>query len=231
MFEIVDLGLVDYNKALNKQLEILNEVHEKNLKGKIIFCSHPHTVTLGRKTKNSDVFGFSGQIIEVSRGGRATYHGPSQLVVYPIINLNFASENRPTKDIGKFLRLLEQAVVNTLIHFDVKAEGKFDKEKSVSTTTNSTSAIVDTIKSDPSLEDTGVWVGKQKIASIGIAVKKWITYHGVAINLDNDPQAFQGLNPCGYKSSIMTNLEKLINKPVDRKLFQEILWSELSALI
>lgn len=227
MYELIDLGLVDYNKALNTQLETLNDVHEKNLKGKIIFCSHPHTVTLGRKTQSTDVFDFKGDIIEVSRGGRATYHGPSQLVVYPIINLNHASEQRPAKDIGKFLRLLEQAVVNTLSHYKVKAEGKFGK---INSELNSNSVVTDT-KSDPSLEDTGVWVGTYKIASIGIAVKKWITYHGVAINLDNDPQAFQGLNPCGYKSTVMTNLEKLINKPVDRKLFQDLLWRKLSAML
>ena len=221
MFDLIDLGLVDYDEALNKQLETLNEIHEKNLAGKIIFCSHPHTVTLGRKTQPDDVFNFNGRIFEVSRGGRATYHGPSQLVVYPIINLNFSSTNRPAKDIGKYLRLLEQVVVNTLNFFDVKAEGKFDKAKNLPSDADKSAASNDT-----TLEDTGVWVGSKKIASIGIAVKKWITYHGIAINLDADPEAFQGLNPCGYKSSVMINLETLTNKPIDRKHFQEILWSQ-----
>lgn len=171
----------------------------------IIFCSHPAVVTLGRATQTSDVTTWQGPILEVSRGGRATYHGPSQLVVYPILDLN---KNRPHlshKDIGAYLRTLEQVIISALSEFGVAAEGRSLQAKS--------SDLVAT-------EETGVWVKAQKIASLGIAVKKWITYHGAAINLAHDPSAFQGLKPCGFSSQVMVSLEELISQPVNFADFQ-----------
>lgn len=210
--EFQDWGLIEYEKALELQLKLVEEVSSRDTPGLVIFCSHPAVVTLGRATKEGDVFAWNGPIKEISRGGRATYHGPSQLVVYPILNLNHPAGQRPAKDIGYFLRELEGAIVATLKEFNVAAQGRSLQKKSTE---------------DSSSEETGVWVGRQKIASLGIGVKKWITYHGAAINLDQDSSAFQGMRPCGFSSEVMISLEELIGKKVDRVRFTNQLKKEI----
>ena len=203
-----DWGLIDYESALKKQLELVETVsQEKDHPGFLIFCTHPAVVTTGRQTKPEDIFAWNGPVIEVSRGGRATYHGPSQLVVYPILNLKQERNGRGTQEIRGYLRALETAIIGTLEHYGVTAAGKSTDD------------------------DTGVWVGNKKIASLGIAVKKWVTYHGAAINLDEDAAAFQGLNPCGFSSSIMTSLESTTRSKVDRKKFADALLLQLNVLI
>ncbi len=199
-------GLIEYNEALQTQLSLLDQVAENPEEGFLVFCTHPPVVTLGRKTEVGDVFDWSGQTIEIARGGRATYHGPSQLVVYPIF---------PVRDIHLYLRSFEEGIVKTLSDFNVSAVGKSLQKK------------------DPhnsGTEETGVWVGHQKIASLGIGIKKWITYHGAAINLDNDPQAFWGMNPCGFKKEVMTNLEIQTNQSVNRSQFQQLLEKHLRSI-
>ncbi len=194
-----DWGLIEYEEALNRQLEKVEEVSASSHPeaGFLIFCSHPPIVTLGRKTQPGDVFGWQGPVKEIARGGRATYHGPSQLVVYPILKI---------KDIGKYLRSMEDAIIEVLHSYGVEAVGKtFQKKSDLQEET----------------EETGVWVGRQKIASLGIGVKKWVTYHGAAINLDQDPTAFQGLKPCGFTTETMVSLEKLTSRKIDRQEFAE----------
>jgi lipoyl(octanoyl) transferase len=206
MLKLEDWGLIDYEEALNRQLAKLEEVagsQNENL-GFLIFCSHPAVVTLGRKTQPGDVFAWQGPIKEVARGGRATYHGPSQLVVYPIFKI---------RDIAKYLRQFESAILQTLKFYGVEATGKTLQRKSTET---------------PEMEETGVWVGSRKIASLGIGVKKWVTYHGAAINLDEDPRAFQGMNPCGFQSSTMVSLEKLLGSKIDRRDFSRRLQEQLT---
>jgi lipoyl(octanoyl) transferase len=209
MLNFEDWGLIDYEEALNRQLEKVEEVSRKNLEGQsedfgfLIFCTHPAIVTLGRRTQPGDVFGWQGPIKEIFRGGRATYHGPSQLVVYPIFKV---------RDINKYLRNFENAILDTLKDYGVSALGKTLQKK--------TDALAET-------EETGVWVGSQKIASLGIGVKKWVTYHGAAINLDYDPSAFQGLKPCGFSSETMISLEKILNRKIDRQQFADSLKTRL----
>jgi lipoyl(octanoyl) transferase len=199
MLKFEDWGLIPYDVALNKQLEkveqvALSETHEN---GFLIFCSHPPVVTLGRKTQEGDVFAWPGEVKEISRGGRATYHGPSQLVVYPILKIT---------DIGKYLRAVENAIITVLKSYGVDAVGKTLQKKSAA---------------DPTSEETGVWIGNQKIASLGIGVKKWVTYHGAAINLDEDPEAFLGMKPCGFSRETMVSLEKLTGQKINRQKFQD----------
>ncbi len=209
-----DWGLIDYEAALEKQakyVEIVagNEDHS----GFLIFCSHPAVVTTGRQTKADDVFSWTGSIVEVSRGGRATYHGPSQEVIYPIMNLKKPRHGRVLQDVRGFIRALESTIIQTLKEYGLESHGK------------TTTAL------ENSLEDTGVWIGEQKIASIGIAVRKWVTFHGAAVNVDWDPEAFQGLNPCGYKSSVMTNLEHCLQHKINRTAFKEKLKSHCLSLL
>ncbi len=204
MLKFENWGLVDYETALSRQLEYVEKVASTKEPGYLIFCTHPPIVTLGRKTQPGDVFAWQGAIKEISRGGRATYHGPSQLVVYPIVNLELAGSERPAKDIGALLRLTENAIVQTLKKIDINATGKTTQKKNAD---------------EAESEETGVWIENRKIASLGIGVKKWVSYHGAAINLQKDPNAFSGMKPCGFSSETMTSAEEYLNKKIDQELF------------
>lgn len=214
--EFIDWGIIEYSEALERQLTITEEVSQNHRPDTLIFCTHPPVVTMGRATKNDDVFGWRGMTIEVSRGGRATYHGPSQQVIYPILNLNQARHNRKEREIAGYIRALETAIVNSLRTYQVDAIGRSPRRKD---------------ETSPVQEETGVWVGNKKIASLGIGVKKWTTFHGAAINVDYDPTAFHGLKPCGFESSTMISLEQLINQKIDRNSFKEILKKNLLELL
>ncbi|MDZ4661323.1 MAG: lipoyl(octanoyl) transferase LipB [Pseudomonadota bacterium] len=190
----LDWGLIDYQTALAQQLSVLASVVAGTSDDKIIFCSHPPIVTIGRGTMPGDVFAWEGSTAEIQRGGRATYHGPSQLVIYPIINLQRPNALGKKKLIGirAHIKFMEDAVINVLKDLGIKATGKIGKD------------------------ETGVWIGDKKICSIGIGVKRWVTYHGLALNVDHDPQAFQGLNPCGFRSNTMISVEELLGYKVSR---------------
>lgn len=186
-----DWGLVPYKDSTERQLDYLDKVASGSLPDSIIFCKHPSVVTLGKATTESDLAGWKGETFQSQRGGKATYHGPEQLVIYPIIDLN-----RHTKDLHKHLRKLEQALSKCLVgEYGIEAEGGRE-------------------------DATGVWIGSQKIASIGIAVRKWVTYHGMAININRDPLAFTGISPCGFTTSTMTSLEELTGKKTSYEDFQ-----------
>lgn len=201
-----DWGLINYDEALTKQAELVEQVHAENLPGYLVFCTHPPVVTLGRATKAGDVCGWQGPIIEVSRGGRATYHGPSQVVIYPILNLTHARKGRKDREIVGYLRIFEDAIVETLRDYGIEAQGR-SLQKNPNT------------KSEA--DETGVWIGNKKIASLGVAVRKWVTFHGAAINLHYDPKAFKGLNPCGFTSDTMLSLEQILGSQVDTQEFKE----------
>lgn len=202
-----DWGLISYEEALNRQLEYVERLDAALASGEqhpgfLIFCSHPAVVTTGRQTLPTDIFSWTGAVIEVSRGGRATYHGPSQIVVYPILSLKNprgkkaeSDESRGEQDVRGYLRTFEAAIVKTLKAYGITTEGKTPQKMPGQQ-----------VESD----ETGVWMGNQKIASLGIAVKKWITYHGAAINFHNDPTAFTGINPCGFKTETMISVEKVL---------------------
>lgn len=208
-----DWGLIEYSTALERMQDLQNQVIEGRLSpGVLVFCTHPAVVTLGRATQDGDVFDWNGPRLEISRGGRATYHGPSQLVIYPILNLKEARRGRGPQEIAGYLRALENGLIEVLASFGVESVGKSLKKKSHDTT---------------AADETGVWVGDRKIASLGISVKRWVSAHGAAINLDQDPSAFAGMNPCGFQREVMVSLEELLGKPVDRALFSARLQSVL----
>lgn len=198
---IENWGLAPYAKAQQRQSDLVNAI-AKNLElERIIFCSHPPVVTLGKQTGPSDLAGWSGETFKVSRGGKATYHGPGQIVSYPLINLK-----KRGSDLHLYLDQLEQAIILTLKHYNIEADGNPDR-------------------GNP--DGTGVWCNGKKIASIGIACRRWITYHGLALNLYRDEKAFTGINPCGYNSSIMTSVEEILDKKICRQNFETELASHL----
>ncbi|HPI40226.1 MAG TPA: lipoyl(octanoyl) transferase LipB [Pseudobdellovibrionaceae bacterium] len=211
--EFEDWGLIDYEKAQEKQLALLEHVHETQGLGRVVFCTHPPLVTLGRQTLESDLCGWTGPIHQSSRGGRATYHGPSQIVIYPIINLHHPYSRNLKLEVVNFIRFLENLVIQTLDDYGIVALPHSNQS-------NQPSSHEESLNFKKNIE-TGVWVEHSKIASIGISVKKWITYHGIAINIDQDPEAFHGIKPCGYESSIMTNLESLLQRPIDHQEFKK----------
>src|SRR6185437_5547955 len=146
----VDWGLIEYTEAANRQLELVDQVVAGNA-DTLVFCSHPPVVTTGRATKPQDLAGWRGEIIEVSRGGRATYHGPSQIVVYPILNLNRDRSAFRARDLHGYMRALEAAIVQTLSDFGIKAQG------SAATAPSAVDAAAQLLDRD-GVSRTGVWV-------------------------------------------------------------------------
>ena len=210
--EFQNWGLIEYEGAMTRQTELIEKVHAEKTPGYLIFCTHPPVVTLGRSTKPGDVFGWQGKVIEVARGGRATYHGPSQLIVDPILNLTLPRKGRREREIVGYLRALENSIVDVLKIYGIDSQGRSVQKNP---TANSEA------------DETGVWVGNQKVASLGIGVRKWITFHGAAINLNFDPTAFTGMNPCGFTTNTMVSLEQLLNEPVDREEFSSRMKTQL----
>lgn len=201
--KLLDLGLIPYQTALETQLDSVSKVSSGEIKERVLLCSHPPVVTLGRSSASqTDLESWSGETVEVSRGGRATYHGPNQQLIYPILDLTRTRNKVPARDVHAYLRSLENLVIDCLKAFDLKSEAR---------------TISIEQEGEKPLSLTGVWVGERKIASIGVAVKKWVTYHGVALNVEEDPQAFSGIRPCGFQRDIMTSMEKELGQAPSRK--------------
>lgn len=189
-FKIFDLGSIDFQKAWDFQKEIFQKVKNNYFKAALILCQHYPVITVGRlgkkeniKTLLNELKNRSIHIYEIERGGDVTYHGPGQLIAYPIFNLNYLR-----KDIHLFLRQLEEVVIDFLSDFGIKGLRH--------------SGL------------TGVWIDKQKIASIGIAIKNWITFHGVSVNIKKEDLVnFQLIKPCGMDIE-MTSLETILEKDI-----------------
>jgi len=216
LFPVTDWGLIDYEESNSKQQNLIQNIYNEKRAGEIIFCSHAPVVTVGRATKDTDLWGWSGSVIKSPRGGRATYHGPNQMVVYPLVNLSYDGYSAfSKKDVTSYLRLLEKVVINTLEQFKVKAYQRCEKVE----------------VNGESLEATGVWVDNKKIASIGIAVRRWVTYHGIAINIFKDKKAFSGINPCGFAPSTMTSIEEATGSTINVSDIKNTFISEFKSLI
>ncbi|MEM3671367.1 MAG: lipoyl(octanoyl) transferase LipB [Thermoprotei archaeon] len=149
----------------------------------LLLLEHPHVYTVGRKGNTQNVLSSAVQVVHVERGGDVTYHGPGQLVAYPVVSLT-----RLSLTLRDYVRALEEIGILCARKFGVAAsrvEGK-----------------------------TGVWVGDRKIASIGVAVERWITYHGIAFNVNTDLTFFGMINPCGMSASVMTSLKALTHTEI-----------------
>ncbi|MBY0315360.1 MAG: lipoyl(octanoyl) transferase LipB [Bdellovibrionales bacterium] len=204
-----DWGLIPYREAFELQKKYVDEISSGERLETLVFCSHPAIVTLGRGTQPGDLAGWTGDTIEVNRGGRATYHGPSQIVFYPLISVaeGVAKKIKP-RDLHGFFRELELAVVDALQDIGITSQGH---------------SVQKQVGESNEQEATGVWIGSQKIAAIGIAVRKWIVSHGLALNFDDDPQAFQGILPCGFQPSQVTSVKKIKPTASARDDFKQII--------
>ena len=214
-----NLGHIDYQKAWDKQEDIFKKIidvkienRKNNSKNKtenyILTCSHPHVYTLGKSGNENNLL-INNNIIKsqkldyykINRGGDITYHGPGQLVVYPILDL----ENFFT-DIHKYLRFLEEAVIMTLKEFNIKS-GRIKKL-------------------------TGVWVdinsqNPKKICAMGVKSSRWVTMHGLALNVSTDLSYFNNIIPCGINDKEVTSIEKETNKVIQMILVENKLIKNL----
>ena len=199
--KVEDWGEIAYPEALEKMREYVSQRVKGELEDRLIFCTHPAVFTVGRKLgadKNVVSVG-GGLVVEVERGGDVTYHGPGQVVVYPIIELREGE-----RDLHHYLRALEEVIIQTLAHFNILGD-----------------------RSGP----TGVWVGGKKIASLGIAARRWVVFHGVALNVSVDLSPFFGINPCGLDPKVMTSVERELGEPVELARVKEIVLEEALRLL
>ena len=178
---ILDLGRMSYNSAW----DIQKNYHKKVLTGKeqdtLILVEHEPVYTLGKNANDNHLLQSASEEIKVyriERGGDITFHGPGQIVVYPILDLN-----RYIKSVSWYMRTLEKIIIDTLSDFKIKAE----------------------------LKDglTGVWVGDEKIGAQGVRISRWVTMHGLSLNVNTDLRYFDGIIPCGIFDYGVTSMEKL----------------------
>ena len=184
-------GLVPYKTAYGWQRAAAQQRISGDDTDVLIVLQHPPVVTLGRLADSANVLASRDtlesqgiEIVETDRGGDVTYHGPGQMVAYPVLNLE-----RYWKDIGWYLRCLEDVVIRTINDFGITG--------------------------DRIPGYTGVWVSDEKIAAIGVAVRKWVTYHGIAINIDLDLEFFKYIKPCGMEDVKITSLKKELDRGLD----------------
>jgi len=197
--DLVDLGISDYKEAYQFQRETLRRRQFQEIKDTIILTEHNPVLTIGRSGSRSNILvgqdvleAYKISVYEIDRGGDITYHGPGQIVVYPILDLKGYK-----KDIRWYIRSLEVVIINFLDKCNIKAERKDNL--------------------------TGVWVEQEKIASIGIGVSKWVSYHGFSLNICPDLEYFDLINSCGLVGTKATSLSKILNKPVNIQDIKDIL--------
>ena len=187
------LGRVAYAEALALQRALVDERRRDEIDDQLIFVEHPHVLTLGVRgdggrshiLASSEALAARGvEVYETGRGGDVTYHGPGQIVGYPIVDL------KPDRcDVHKYVRDLEEVLIRTAADYRIAA----DRIEGL----------------------TGVWVGSEKLAAIGVRIARWITSHGFAINVTTDLDGFRLIVPCGIADRGVTSLSRLLGRSVD----------------
>ena len=189
---LFNLGVVPYGEVWDLQRSLAAAVLQGAVPDTVIFCEHPPVVTLGRRTDENELHvpaGAKVEIVETDRGGKSTYHGPGQLVCYPILDLH-----RHGKDIKQYVGRLEEAIIRTLAPLGIEAtriEG---------------------------LTGVWLQNPPRKIASIGVRVARWVTTHGYALNVDLDPAPFTSwITACGLEDASFTTIARELKRPVTVK--------------
>lgn len=198
VIEVIEGGLVPYAEGLAWQRDLAHaRIAGRTGHDLLLLVEHPPVITLGRNSHAAHLLDPGEvEVVEVERGGDVTFHGPGQLVGYPILDLR---QHRP--DLHWYLRALEEALIHALAALRVRAA-----------------------RNPP---HTGVWTSNRKIASIGIHVKQWVTWHGFALNLTTDLAEFERIVPCGISGVRMTTVERERGGDVDR----ESLWHQATAAV
>ena len=170
----------------------------------LVLVEHPDAITLGRSAKPNNILDAGDiPVFATERGGDITYHGPGQLVAYPIFHLRESE-----RDLHRYLRNLEETVLRTLADFGIAGTRQ------------------------PGW--TGVWTAQVsaplKLASIGVAVRKWVTLHGFALNVSTDLARFGAIHPCGFEARVMTSMERELGHPVDFAAVKDALTEHMAAV-
>jgi lipoyl(octanoyl) transferase len=191
--EVRRLGLVAYADALALQRALVEDRQRDRVPDVLLLVQHPHVLTLGVRNDggrghilaSEDQLAVRGvEVLESGRGGDVTYHGPGQVVGYPIVDL------RPDRcDVHRYVRDLEEVVIRTAADFGVVAERVAGL--------------------------TGAWVGREKLAAIGVRITRWVTSHGFALNVSTDLAYFDLIVPCGIADRGVTSLERLLGRQLD----------------
>ncbi len=223
--QFIELGLIDFGEAWQYQtglyeriLDIkkgnreLPEILHEPTPNYLIFCEHPHVFTLGKSGDEKNLLiekeklhTIQATFYPINRGGDITYHGPGQLVVYPVIDM----ENFFT-DIHKYMRLLEEAVIQTLHEFGIAA----GRIKGL----------------------TGVWVNVEdeskasKICALGVKTSRWVTLHGLALNINTNLDYFKYIVPCGIEDKAVTSMEHILGKPISLEEVKPLLLKKIASL-
>ena len=215
-----DLGLIDYKEAWDYQeslfkenidikIRVRNGETDLSTQNYLLFCEHPHVYTLGKSGKQENLLLDEKGLEEneatyykINRGGDITYHGPGQLVAYPIFDLDHFFP-----DIHKYMRFLEEAVINTLKRYGID------------------SGRVDGL--------TGVWIegdtpSARKICAMGVKSSRWVTMHGIGFNINSDLSYFSNIIPCGIDDKAVTSLERELGEKVDMDEIKSVLKEELA---
>jgi len=196
------LGLVEYDEAVKKQMELVARVQADRELAYLLLLTHNNVFTLGHSAKREHLL-VSDEVLkrkniivrEIKRGGDITYHGPGQIVGYPITSLI-----RQGLNIRQYFLKLEDMLIRVLARYGI--EGRHDEEY------------------------TGVWVGEEKVAALGVGVTKWVTFHGFALNVNTDLSYFQMIVPCGISHKRVTSLARLLGRAVDENEVMGIIEEE-----
>ena len=219
---IINLGLVDYKKAWDIQEKYFKQAIDRKIairngenlpppSNYLILCEHPNVYTIGKSGKEENLLLSSEEVkskeasfYKINRGGDITYHGPGQLVVYPILDLD-----QFFTDIHKYMRFLEQSVINTLLKFGIQ------------------SSRIDGM--------TGVWIDSalpsaRKICAMGVKSSRWVTMHGIGFNINTNLDFFSHIVPCGIDDKAVTSMQKELGIEVDMQEVENIIIEEFKSL-
>jgi lipoate-protein ligase B len=185
----MDLGLREFGEVLRLQQDLVAKRQAGTIPDTLVMVEHPDAITMGRSARPDNILDAGSiPVFAIERGGDVTYHGPGQLVAYPIFLLRESE-----RDLHRYLRGLEETVLRTLAEFGIAGSRR------------------------PGA--TGVWTVNatvpRKLASIGVAVRKWVTLHGLALNVNTDLARFAAIHPCGFEASVMTSMARELGPPVD----------------
>jgi lipoyl(octanoyl) transferase len=207
----VDWGRTRYVPAWRRQEDLVARRLAGGIGDTLVFTEHEPVYTLGVRLGaarhllwDTDELARRGiEVVETNRGGDITYHGPGQIVGYPIISLSAC------RDLHAYLRFLEQVLINALGSLGLATDRRPGQ--------------------------TGIWLGPRKIAAIGVAVKRWVTYHGFALNVNNDLAPFTGIVPCGIADGTVTSLKQELGREFDLAEVKRVLaaefWRQLPAFL
>lgn len=186
------LGRIAYAEVLALQQSLHDSRKRNEISDTLLLLEHPHVITLGRAANRANVLVDEQtrtekqiELFETGRGGDVTYHGPGQLVGYPIISLA-----PDAQDVRRYVRNIQEVLVRTARNFGVEAEPRGG-------------------------EHVGVWVGDDKLAAIGIRLSRWVTMHGFAFNITTDLEYFKLIVPCGIQDHGVTSLEKILGTKIE----------------